>query len=691
MKDYRRLGFSDRVSSGRGAIAVALIGLAYFLAHNLAYLLPDTHTVLAAIWPASGIGLAALLLNPRRRWPAILGVLFVAGNTANLIAGRPLVTSLGFLSADVIESLACAWLISAWGGENIGFGRVGEVSALIFSATLVNACTAMLGAGTASLSHSEPFWSFWRTWWISNGLGILLVAPLIVTWAKSRERLRDLRWQWVLEAGVFLAFWCAVAWMAFQPVAAARYFWPHPYILVAFLSWPALRLGQRSVTLALALLAAIAVTSKAVSVGPLYWGGVNRVERLLAVQLCIGFTTIAGLLLAASCAENRSSERSSREDQARLRALGDNLPNGMVYQALRERNGSSKFLYVSKGSERLTGASAEEILDDPSILYRMVLDEDRPVIAAAEAAAASDMRVFDVVVRIRRRDGEIRWMHLSSSPRKLPDGRMIWDGIQTDITDQKRVEAERTNLERLLQETRRLEGIGILAGGMAHEFNNLLTVINGYSSLLRQSPEIQAPAVQQQVEAIFTAGERAALLTRQLLAFGQRQTLKPRVLNLNTVIADNRAVWMPLLQGNIRLRLELDDALGTVAADPGQMCEVLVNLIKNSVDAMSGGGELVIGTANGLIDEEVAARQPGARPGPCVVLSVADTGVGMDENTRAHIFEPFFTTKNRAAATGLGLATVYGLVAQHQGWITVESALGKGSVFKVHLPCVKQA
>jgi PAS domain S-box-containing protein len=922
-----------------------------------------------------------------------------------------------------------------------------------------------------------------------------------------------------------------------------------------------------------------------VSTGPLIWDGADSLDRLLAVQIWLGFFAATGLLLTASCAEAQSAERISREAHTRLQTLGDNLPNGMVFQIVREPDGRERFLYTSAGIMQLTGVSCEEVLTDASALFGLVVDEDRAALAAAREASLRDIGVFDVVVRLRRRDGELRWMHISSTPRLLPDGRILWDGIQMDITGRKREEAAReesegrfrlviqnaempvvitsmedghvlfvnecaaryfgvsqaealglqarefwrdpaarerlvsalsetgrvagqevewrtqtsqrrwasisanlidyggqraafvvlnditatkeataklehergvlsaifqtapdmiwmkdaegryvacnsaterffvlpasaiigkmdheifppgiteviraedgaaiaaggprvhdawvtirgesrqvllettktpmldgerrlvgilcvarditaahlaqealrervalqeqlettaaavpgalfsslhrpdgtmclryaspafedihgvapqayaadmtpfwsqllhpADLDRItqafseaartsspvhqeyrvrnprkgetwvelravpvaqpdggtlwhgfimdiserklaeaalaeevvrrrmlfeqandgiaiidlngklqefnpafarmlgysheemrhlhiwdwhalwtrqellgrmahlfaapatfetrhrrkdgslysvevsvggaelggakllycvyrditgrkaaeaaLRESRRLEGIGVLAGGMAHEFNNLLTIINGYSEILATSFDIDDP-LRVQVDAIRGAGERAAGLTQQLLAYGRKQIIRPRVLDLNLVVERSRRAWMPLLRPGISLRMELAASPGLVSVDADHMREALVNLVRNAVEALPDGGELAISTANAQIDEEYATRHADARSGPYVILSVADTGIGMDEQTRARVFEPFFTTKGRATTTGLGLATVHGVVAQHEGWITVESTLGKGSVFKIYLP-----
>lgn len=173
------------------ALRIAGLACAYFLSHHGAFIFPDTEKVLAAVWPAGGIGVAALLLSPRRLWPAILAAMFVAGNTANLLVGRPLFNSIGFMSANILESLACAWLIIRWCGEGVKLTRVREIVSLICAAIFVNAGTACIGAATAAASAIAPFWSFWKTWWIADGLGIIIIAPLIVVWSNRTPTTSD--------------------------------------------------------------------------------------------------------------------------------------------------------------------------------------------------------------------------------------------------------------------------------------------------------------------------------------------------------------------------------------------------------------------------------------------------------------------------------------------------------------------
>src|SRR5215831_10004219 len=243
--------------------------------------------------------------------------------------------------------------------------------------------------------------------------------------------------------------------------------------------------------------------------------------------------------------------------------------------------------------------------------------------------------------------------------------------------------ALRESQERYMQ-AQKMEGIGRLAGGVAHDFNNLLTVINGYSDLVfHQLTETDAK--RSQVDEIRKAGARAAELTQQLLAFGRKQVGRPRPLNLNSVVEESEKMLRRLLCEDVELITRLDPSLGLVTADPVHVHQVLINLAVNARDAMPNGGTLVIETANAPLDTGQASAQSEFRSRPAVLLSVSDTGIGMDEETRKNIFEPFYTTKGNKGS-GLGLATVYGIVQQNQGWIDVSSDLGKGSVFRIYLP-----
>ncbi len=368
--------------------------------------------------------------------------------------------------------------------------------------------------------------------------------------------------------------------------------------------------------------------------------------------------------------EERVVERTSY-----LHALIENSPLAILVL-----DPAQKVQLYNPAFESLFQCTRQEEIGKP-VVALFPNEKTLPETSAASGEKSEKTRV-SLIARRKRKDGSYVDVELHLVPLTV-NGRVLGTlGIYQDVT-------ERRVLERQLQMAQKMEAVGRLSGGIAHDFNNLLGVILGYIQVIKRSL-VSGNSLYEYAEEIEKASQRAVALTRQLLAFSRQQVLEPVILNLNTLVSEMEKMLPRLIGEDIDLNLILNPAISQVKADPGQLEQVLMNLAVNARDAMPDGGKLTIQTADVEIDVAFAREHPGSVPGKYVMLAVRDTGTGMDPETQAQIFEPFYTTKGRDKGTGLGLATVYGVVKQSNGYIAVESEKDKGSLFTVYLPRFEQ-
>jgi two-component system, cell cycle sensor histidine kinase and response regulator CckA len=337
-------------------------------------------------------------------------------------------------------------------------------------------------------------------------------------------------------------------------------------------------------------------------------------------------------------------------------------------------------LYNSPSYQKWLGYSAEEL--EKTSAYEQIHPDDMAAVSAAAQEARTTGVGRRLEYRVRHKNGQWRVLESTASAVRNAEGsveKLVI--VNRDIT-------ERRELEQQLVLSQRLEAVGKLSGGIAHDFNNLLGVIIGYSEALQESISAENP-LREAIDEIQKAGQRAATLTQQLLAFSRKQVLEPKILDLNSIIVDMDKMLRRLIGEDIELKFSIPADLGKVKADRGQLEQVILNLAVNARDAMPRGGALKIETENAELNDEDVMRHRYVNPGPYVLLKVTDTGTGMSAETQSHIFEPFFTTKEKGKGTGLGLATVYGVVKQSGGYIWVESEPGKGTSFRIFLPRVE--
>ena len=399
------------------------------------------------------------------------------------------------------------------------------------------------------------------------------------------------------------------------------------------------------------------------------------IDTSLAVHALVGLILLFDIYVIFQQAQLSQVRKRFAEREELFRLISENAADMIAVV-----DGSGNRLYNSPSYQRLLGYSPEELKRTTG--FEQIHPDDRRKVIEAAAEAKHSGVGRSVEYRIRHKDG--RWMSLESTASVVRSS----SGEVEKLVIVNRDITERKDLEKQLLLSHKLEAIGRLSGGVAHDFNNLLGVILGYCEELQKHIPSDDP-YREAVDEIQNAGKRAASLTQQLLAFSRKQVLEPQVLDLNTIVDEAGKMLERLIGEDISLEIVPAGQIGTVKADRSQIERVILNLAVNARDAMPQGGKLIIEAADVELDETTQTLHPCDAPGPYVMLKVTDTGCGMDAELQSRIFEPFFTTKEQG--TGLGLATVYGVVKQSGGYISVESEKGKGTTFRIYLPRVSRA
>jgi PAS domain S-box-containing protein len=376
--------------------------------------------------------------------------------------------------------------------------------------------------------------------------------------------------------------------------------------------------------------------------------------------------------------KQKQAERKLRDSEEKFRQLAENIADvfWITSPDLRE------MYYVSPAYEKIWGRTAESLYADPHQWVEAVLPEERKRVITAFASLMNDVAEVSLEYPIARPDGEVRWIHDRGFQVRDETGKLIrLAGIASDITNRKRIEAQ-------MVQSQRLETVGKLAGGVAHEFNSILTAIIGQSELMLYDLPADSRLTKGVME-IRNAAERAATLTHQLLAYGRKQILQPQAVNLNQILQSMEGTLRHLAGKDVDVRIIPSNDIKMVRIDPGQIEQVIINIAMNAAAVMPNGGKLTLETADVTLDEDYVSRFPDLKAGDYVMLAITDTGRGISPDVKKHLFEPFFTTKPVGQGTGLGLATCYGIVKQSNGHISAYSELSRGATFRIYLPQVE--
>jgi PAS domain S-box-containing protein len=585
--------------------------------------------------------------------------------------------SSGIAMGNTLEAVLGAYLVNRFAGGRRAFDRAADVFRFTAVAGLAStAVSATIGVSTlliAGLARWMDAPAIWLTWWVGDAGGNLVFAPLLLLWAA------DFRRGWttsrLAEAGLLLLTACGLALAAFAvPLPTMPAHLGLAFLCTPPLLWAAFRFGSRETSAVLVVICGVAI-----------WGWLHGAlagvfspsGSLLEVQAYCGITSVTMLAVAAEVAQRRKHQEllashadELRSQEARLESILDNSTTVVYLKDLQGR-----YLLVNRHYERLFHVKREDVVGktDYDLFPRKHADafaaNDRRVLAASGPVEFEEIAPHD--------DGEHTYISIKFPLRDAAGEIYGVCGISTDITERKR-------LEEKLRETAKLESLGVLAGGIAHDFNNLLTGILGGASLLREVIVPPSPNASI-VETIVQSSERAAQLTTQMLTYAGRAPRLIQPVNLSSEVRTIAPLVSAAIPKNVTLEITAPENLPLIAADPGQLQQVIMNLIINAAEATQPAGGVVEVAAS--LCEHLALDKAG--PGAHVSLAVRDNGCGMDEVTTARIFDPFFTTK--FAGRGLGLAAVQGIVRAHNGTIRVESSPGSGSTFTAFFPVTRIA
>ena len=667
-------------------ITCILLATVYAVAGRLGLALAFVHESATAVWPPTGIALAAVLILGPRVWPGI----FLGAFVANELTAGSFVTSLLIASGNTLEALTAGYLINRYAGGRHVFDRAHNIVRFVMAGLAGATVSATIGITSICVfgfARWQDAGSIWATWWLGDVSGAMVVAPLILLWAAQP------RFDWPAARRIELALLtltaAVVGWVVF---VASPY--PLSFLAIPICVWAGFRFGQREAVTITCALSLIAVWGSAQGLGTFAQASPN--DSLLLVEAFLAVASVVGLTVGTAASERRQSEEVLRRSHGELAERMDQRTRDLEVSERRLQtiidtepacvklvSADGLLLDMNPAGLAMIGARDVAQLRGRAVIDLVHPDDRKRFLETHQRACAGpggrlEFRMFGF-------KGQEIWVDSHSVPFEIPNDaggkETVVLSVTSDITERKRLEDE-------LRQSQKMEAIGLLAGGIAHDFNNLLTAIMGNTDLILLSLG-QDDKRRADLEEVAKAAQRAAALTRQLLAVSRRQMLQPTVIDLNEMIDDVQKLLRRTIPETIDLHLDLTP-VDNIRADRGQIEQVLLNLAINAGDAMPNGGALRLSTAMFDLDQARTLERAAMPAGRYVSLIMSDTGTGIPRDSQGRIFEPFFTTKGRDRGTGLGLAIVYGIVKQSGGFIRVDSEVGRGTTFQIYLPVVDE-
>ncbi len=705
---------SGRLPSSAG-FRLIVFALFYWLIAQLGWYFVLQPEGIASIWPVSGLALATLLrVGDKERYQYVAAIL-AANFLANITNGHTIYTALAFAAANTAEPVLGCWAFNRIAGRSEDFSTIKEIWGLGAAAICANALTAFLGAAVPALAFGAPYLAMWELWWVANGLGMLIVTPLIISWtAWKRKVLPLLTLPRLIEGAVILLLTLAVSLNIFGILPVVIPIANRPYTLFPVIIWMAIRFEAPGAAALMLCISYVFLANSMNHLGVFPWGETTLPHRLIQTQGYLIMLSAVSLIVAGTMSSLRNSEKLLREEKETLRESEikyRQLFNNAKY--IEESRKESENLYrtlFDKARDGILLMTAEGKLAEFNESFA-----DMHGYTSAELAQL-DISKLDVLqektleehAELRRRiltgewlhfevqhyhkDGHIILLEVLSSAIDI-GGQQYFLAFHKDISKNKLIEEERRALEERLHRAEKMEALGSLAGGVAHDLNNILGVLMGYSELLIEKIP-QGNTLRIYASNILKSTEKGAAIIQDLLTLARRGVTVAEVINLNVIVSNFlKSPVFEQLQAyhpRVAFRTELDQNLLNIKGSPIHLEKTLMNLVTNATEAVSGQGEVFIRTENRYIDRAIRSYDK-VDEGDYVVLTVSDTGGGIRPVDLGKIFEPFYTKKAMGrSGTGLGLAIVWGTVKDHNGYIDVESEYGKGATFTLYFPVTRE-
>ena len=677
---------------------VLTFGVVYAALFVFAISLPFRAGQAAGVWPADGLAVGVLMRVSYRQWPAYCLMIMVANAVAGHLSGFAFSLE-GVTGMNVLQPALAAWLMRRYCNLPRQIDTVYGILLFTVVSLAVTVLSSIMGGLDETLSAGESFWHQFKALFISDSLGIVIVAPLILAWSREgREHLHATLASREIEAAAVFSGLILSTHFVFSLAPGSDGWVPQmQHLTIPFLVWTALRFGLRGSTLVITIYALMTLWYTAHGTGPFAATREDAGGTVLALQVYIGLIGVMILIGAALMTERHNAFADSESWRARFQAAIEASGN-LVF----EIHADTGHIDWAGDTVKVLGLPVERLNTVRLWTSRVHPDDRERLLGIRRRLASGALTTLTLEYRVRRGDDAYILVAVNAYSIEAPAsdlslgrarGRRII-GFVEDITESRRAEVERRRMEAELRQAQKMEAIGRLAGGIAHDFNNILASILGYGEMARGRAAARGepdPALLRQLDTIMKAGERGRNLVSQILTFSRKNPEQPQALNLHDVLDE----VVTLIRGSnpheILYRTQPMSDPPIVRGNATELHQLFMNLAVNGLQAMPGKGTLEIETERVVLTRPLTVLQDQLPEGLYLKVKVSDHGEGIDEATREHMFEPFFTTKAVGHGTGLGLSLAMSVAKAHGGGIDVDSAPGAGATFSVYLPVAGDA